>query len=162
MFPRFYLLLLFCNLISLSVRADYVGAYSILRTDDGQVKLIKQGTEFNTCPEGTYLPTLRELAKETESWGAKGVLELNAVNQIPPGYRLIRATDQWGNKDEFYYSFTGCKLPTEIDGVVFWMASYVITVGETVFNAVSYANSPFWYNIYPSNNEFPIRCFLKR
>lgn len=62
------------------------------------------------CPKGMHLPSIREFAKESESRGAKGILELSQVPsplQPPAGYILIKEERHDDTVDSFYYSNEG-------------------------------------------------------
>ena len=57
------------------------------------------------CPKGTRLPTIRELARDAQAQGAKGILEVYQVrkNDVPPGYELFVVLNPDKIKDQFYY-----------------------------------------------------------
>lgn len=98
----------------------------IIRNNDGTVADIAHVTAFTACPQGTHLPTIRELSEESQAKGAKGILELSQVNadQIPKGYQKISAINPDGRKDEFYFNPEGQKRPLgDLGHYWFWSSS---------------------------------------
>jgi hypothetical protein len=72
------------------------------------------------------LPTIRELAQEAQTLGAKGVLEVNQVdpNNVPAGYYLVSAINPDRQKDEFYFNHDGYQRPSgDLGAHLFWLAS---------------------------------------
>lgn len=117
---------LLINLIALSssAYANAVDENSILRNEQGSLKVMSQRNAFTACPTGTHLPSIRELAVLSESQGAKGLLELNQIvgGAVPAGYALISAA---GNTlDRFYFNPEGYHpIAGDLGNYWFWSSS---------------------------------------
>lgn len=104
----------------------------ILRNLDGTVREITQREARTACPPSTHLPTIRELAQESEVRGARGILKVNQVkpNNIPAGYDMIDSINPNGLADIFYYNAIGYQPPNDDSGKYgFWTSSEVIGMG---------------------------------
>lgn len=102
-----------------------------------------------------HLPTIRELAEEAQSRGAKGILELSQVNpdQVPTGYYKISAINPDGNKDEFYYNPEGYILRSDLYVYRFWSSSihlYSRNYAYSFHTGISYE-----YSV----PQYPVLCF---
>lgn len=98
----------------------------ILRGASGYAKLMFYDEAVKACPKGTHLPTVRELAKEMEAYGAKGILELKQVdpNKVPFEYYKVSAVNRDGRRDVFYYNRVDYKGPIEdLESHWFWSSS---------------------------------------
>ena len=107
-----------------------------------KVRYLTHYEAAESCPAGTRLPTIRELAEEAEKRGAKGILELNQVDPkaVQKGYRKVSVINMNGKKDEFYFNHHGYKKPKrELDKNNFWSSSI---------------NSEFSDGVYVFNGEY--------
>ena len=105
----------------------------------GEVAYMKQSdaAEWYSCPFGTHLPTAREFAERSESFGAQGILKnvdgssvtleqvQNGSVNLPSDYNLIQAVNDNNKKDYFYFSFKGFRNPGGDLGKIFWSSSLV-------------------------------------
>lgn len=122
-----------CFLFTVSIfilgAASAQAAGEILRNADGSInKYMNQYEAMKACPAGTHLPTARELAKEAQARGAKGILEVNQVRRAgkPNGYYEISAINPDGQDDVFYFNEDGYKRPDDaLEGMLFWSSSSV-------------------------------------
>ncbi len=104
---------------------DHWDQNKICRGTDGSIKPLNQDEARKACPTGTHLPHIRELAKEAQAHGAKGILEMDQVKPggIPAGYQYVSRFSQ-GSQDEFYYSAEGYRRPAgDLGDVAFWSSS---------------------------------------
>lgn len=107
------------------IYAGELDSDGLLRSEDGRLLHLSQPEAMKACPEGTRLPTIRELAKISQTRGAKGILEANQDDEIPAGYEKISAINFDGQEDEFYFSREGYKHPEGDLGEswMFWSSS---------------------------------------
>jgi hypothetical protein len=125
------LLLLFSACIFVSsteAYADKLDLDGILRSDDGSIRYIDRDAAMTACPQGTHLPTIRELAELSKANGAKGILELNQLDpkkKLPAGYYGVHgAINPDGKKDSFYYNPSGYVRPSgDLGKNWFWSSS---------------------------------------
>jgi len=116
----------------------------ILHNADGNIRYMNQYEAMKACPVGTHLPTIRELAEESQSRGARGILEVIQVNPdiVPAGYYKISAINPNGQKDEFYFNYEGYKDPTgDLGNNWFWSSSvnpYYSHVAFDLFGGYGY------------------------
>ena len=143
--------------IGTSIASAYkLGADGILLNDDGTARVMSQYEALKSCPSGMHLPTARELAIESQSYGALGLLELD---QTPlAAYRKVTATNSDGTKDEFYFAYDGYS-PTDnnLKKNWFWSSS-VFSGDETVaYGLVSWGSIEYFG---PRENPWgAVQCF---
>lgn len=137
------------NILSNSAHADTI----ILRNADGSVREMTQREARTACPATTHLPTIRELAQESQARGARGILEVNQVNpdNVPSGYDALDSINPNGRADVFYYNSLGYQPPNDDSGKYnFWTSSEVPGMGGIYYtmdgrNGGYGANPPgFW------------------
>lgn len=118
------ILLTICILILGEGSAHAAG--TILHYPHGGIMLSNHEDASKACPARTRLPTIRELAKESQELGAIGILELTQVDpySVPHGYIKISAINTDGRMDEFYYNNQGYKSPGgKLGAFNFWSSS---------------------------------------
>lgn len=68
---------------------------------------------------GMRLPTARELAEVSQSFGAEGISETPKE-----GYYLVNGSDSTGQPDRFYFSYKGYQRPSgDFGSYWFWSSS---------------------------------------
>lgn len=120
-----YLILLVVNIsiVSAGAYADRLDADGILRKDDGSIIYMDHFDALNACPNGTHLPTVRELALDAQARGAQGVLEAGQ-GSVPSRYDMIASINPDGFKDIFYFNFDDYSRPLgDSYKVWFWSSS---------------------------------------
>lgn len=134
--PKYFLFALSFSLLGMSIaRAEFLDANGILRWNNGDIRYMTQLEASGTNPltmkkdspdvcesYGAHLPTARELAKEAQARGAKGILEGNHAG-IPDGYYEIWAINPDGQEDRFYFNNDGYKTDGALGGKYFWSSS---------------------------------------
>ena len=153
-----------------NAQADKLDKFGILRYDDGAIHLMTYKEMMKTsCPASTHLPTIRELAIETQSRGAKGILEVTQVNpkKVPRGYDLIQSMNVAGQLDQFYFSYEGYNSPytgPEADlGTIFWSRSWLYDYEPQM--ALELHGLYAWIHVISVHNynfAAAIRCFPGR
>ena len=137
-----YLLVLSSFLGFSALAADQMDREGILRYGDGSIHYMNQQDAMKACPEGTHLPSAREMAIESQKLGHRGLLELNQVEsgKEPEGYYKISAENSDGTKDEFYFNdypesyrsphddlgrnwFWSSSVPSGVSGAVYFFVS---------------------------------------
>lgn len=111
-----------CSLIfSTTVLASGV----TLRWPDGSIRNYSFEEAKRACPAGTHLPTVRELAKECQKRGAKGIFEVSEVdpNDPPFFFGKISAINLDGAKDEFYFEEKGYQPGDGLEDSFYWTSS---------------------------------------
>lgn len=140
--------------------ASAQAAGEILRDADGSIRYMNQHDAMKACPAGTHLPTIRELAKESQARGAIGILEVNQGNSdgVPTGYYKISAINPNGQKDEFYFNCEGYKRPNgDLGNNWFWSSSLHSNYSD--FGYLLNGGSGFvGYGDSPDNNNPAVLC----
>lgn len=119
----------------------------LLRDGSGQVQFMNQRLAGRACAaKNGRLPTIREFAQESQSNGAKGILEVGQVDpgNVPPGYDRIWAKNPDGNIDIFYYNRDGYRPPQgDLGRHIVWSASWIDSFDGLAFSS-SYGELDFW------------------
>ena len=97
-------------------------AEDVLRYPDGRAMYMNHFEALRACPAGSHLPTLRELAKKAEAWGAIGVWEAGPYVPSGEGYGLMVVVNPDGQMDGFSFSSRGYRSQFN-DVVGFWSSS---------------------------------------
>jgi hypothetical protein len=138
-------------------RADTLDGDGILRDDQGAVRLVKHSEALTACPQGTHLPTIRELTSLAKAQGSK-ILELAEVQGEPPfGYHLVEATNPDGKIDRFYYNSYGYRRP---DGEAlrrngFWSTSLSM---NPIYAFEFSGDIGYPYSVHRGQFDFAVRC----
>lgn len=156
-----YMLMLIASILVTSVggRADTIGQDGILRNDDGRILHMNHRWAMKACPQGTHLPTIRELTELSQASGAKGILEKSQVDplRIPMGYRKVSAVNPDGKWDEFFFNEDGYEPSSEeIGNNWFWSSSSAV-YGFSYCYALRDNGDPYWVRHYSSN---AVRCIV--
>lgn len=108
-----------------AVSARTLDRDGFIREANGSIARMTHSDAMSACPEGTRLPTIRELLMESQRNGAKGILENAQVNsnRIPVGYIKISAINPNGQRDEFYFSRGGYPQRSRGDVDNYWSQS---------------------------------------
>lgn len=162
---------------SINAQAVTLDANGILRNDDGTIRYMNLDEALQSCPRGTHLPTVRELARDAQSRGAKGILETSQVNpnQVSPFVIKVSAVDPNGRLDEFYYDYRGYQRPMgDLGNNNFWSSSsvarpiqfnsgYVLSHWRAVGHAPDYPRENGGiYEAYRIYKGYAVRCFQNR
>ncbi len=113
-------------LASSGAYADWLDSDGILRKDDGRFSLMNQSDALKSCPPGTHLPTIRELASLSQASGAKGILEVDPSDPFstPYRYKRVSAVNANGARDEFNFSSADYVRPSgDLGHSSFWSSS---------------------------------------
>ena len=158
------------TLFVFSARADVLDRDGILRNDDGTIRRMSQVKALRACPEGTHLPTIREMAAAGHGLGARGLLEpeeAKAAN-YPEGYAKIDSINANDNEDEFYFNYNGYKTPAgDLGKNWFWTSSRVVSGHQDYDESKKayYVNGKYGYALDDSIGEskyyfVAVRCFV--
>lgn len=135
----------------------------ILRHKDGEIVAADLDTLWNLCPVNTHIPTVRELADDAQSKGAKGNLGNIqfpvSPDQIPPESQMIFTIDRDGHEDSFYFGAKGYKRPdNDLGKYKFWTSS---CVSNDCHNNNYYFNGAKgdFGDAITVQNYFAVRCF---
>lgn len=144
--------------------ASTVDQNGIVRDADGHVLTMSQKQAIKACAEnGMHLPTIRELAKLSQSMGAKGILETRVKDgsgEKPEGFHLVSSINPDGKKDEFYFSRSGYVAPKGDLGNNFFWSSSVDSRVPKYGNGLNGANGADVINFGADPNfNFAVRCF---
>ena len=103
--------------------------------------------------KGSSLPTVRELAAWAVKNGAKGILEIAAVEKemggkVPQGYRRFYSDEADGSKDTFYYSGDGFKPSAKNESVA--------EVFKTLWSTSRLKDYPYTYYVLSAQGALGI------
>lgn len=110
-------------------------SYNILRHNDPffawgrYVVTMFYDKAIKACPARSRQPTIRELAKYSQTQGAKGILEVDQVDlkNIPSGYRFFNVINPDNTTDQFLYNPEGYQAPKGDFGENdFWSSSIYV------------------------------------
>ena len=82
----------------------------IARNADGSIRYMNQYDAVLYCAnQGKRLPSARELAQFSMTFGAKGILEMHDIRNgdVPEGYHHVKAKNADGKDDSFYFNYAG-------------------------------------------------------
>jgi hypothetical protein len=140
----------------------FASSSDVLKNADGSVRIMNQYDALRACPVGSHLPTIRELAMESHTLGAGGILEIDPAlpNQAPVGYVKIAALNADGKTDQFYFSWDGYRTPDGDlgDGWV-WSSSLVTDQSSDAFVSSLHYGGIFSSGRDDANYYFAVRCF---
>lgn len=96
----------------------------IAKNADGGVKYISQEDAVQYCSDqGARLPSARELAQLSMTFGAKGIAEIQS-GKPDNSYREIWVNNADGSLDRFYFSEEGYQRPAgELGDYTLWSSS---------------------------------------
>jgi hypothetical protein len=111
-----------CLFADLQVFANQINGGGYLVDNSGNLLYLTQFEARFSCPKGTHLPTVREVAVERMKRGARGIYKGNPGDVPPYPYQLVLANNPDRERDTFYYDSTGFKCSKDCSN--FWTASY--------------------------------------
>jgi hypothetical protein len=145
--PKYLLLLVSFFVVSAGARAGTVDQDGVVRDNHANPLLMNQADAMKACAgHGMHLPTIRELAKISQSMGAKGILEKSEVQEgkVPAGFYLVIAIDPNGKKDEFYFNYSGYNRPAgDLGNNWFWSSSVVSDVSYNGYGLDGYVGDVY-------------------
>ena len=98
----------------------------VLADNRGEAPLMVFSEAKKACPRGTHLPSIREMTKDAQANGARGILEAWQVKEAPEGYVEINAMKSNGKIDHFFFNPSGYRYrdsEEEIGMHYFWTTS---------------------------------------
>ncbi len=139
---------------------DHIGKDRILRNIHEDVRHMKFTEAKKSCPEGTHVPTVRELAKSTQTYGAMGLREVSETkaDEVHQKFKLVKSINQDSEPDDFYVDFDGYKAPMgDFSLNWFWSSSVVADKSE-----LAYTLSGFYGEIqetHKTDDNVAVLCF---
>lgn len=128
----------------------------VARSADGKVIHLTQQEADRYCKlQGARLPTARELAQLSITYGAKGFVDTCGATQNCIKIENIRNED--GGGDECYFNYSGYKQPDgDLGNEWLWSSSYNVSYPYTYVVCLygEWGNVDYVYD----QNDFAVRC----